>query len=146
VELSVNYKQVNVEKNDGWYAYNSPYSSLTLSFEPLFVSLENRHEFEYWFADEKSDYGRYRNRIKVYPQFGMWFSGAEFYIAEEVFIKLNSDRLSALRSYVGFDFELLEKFELGLYYCLQQKETDSGWNSSHVLGTNIKLYYLNVRK
>ena len=141
VQVSANYKQVNTEREDKWYAYNTPYFSITINFNPSFILLENRHQIEYWFANEKNDYGRYRNKIKIIPQIGHSRFPFDLYLAEETFIMLNSEGINKLRFYMGIDFELFKGKEMGLYYCLQQTETEIGWNNYHVLGTSIKLLY-----
>ena len=141
IKIAANYKTVNIERAEGWQIYNSPYSSITLCVFPSFITVENRHQLEYWFSPDKNDYGKYRNRIKIIPQFDDRSFPFSLYVAEEAFIELNSERLRNLRTYLGVDFELFEKFEAGIYYCLHQTDNDIGWKNAHVLGTSIKLSY-----
>jgi hypothetical protein len=141
VSASLNYKLVNIEKNSIWESYNVPYLNLNFSKELNSLEVSSRSRFEYWDSSNQTDYWRYRNRIKVEP---LWISKdfpLSTYIAEEIFVKFNNEKITTLRTYLGVDWELFDQVEIGLFYCLQQSDGGNTWKNSHAFCSSVKFIY-----
>ena len=141
-DLGLNFRQIDQKDSSGtWRNENRPHINLTLKNKLLGMDLSNRARLEYRDREVAQDSWRYRHEatIKFPLQISEW--KLQPYMADEIFINLGEDNVSANRLYSGFSFKISENLKGEAFYLWQRSKISGGWRDANIIGTSLKLYF-----
>jgi len=141
--LGMNYRQVWEKKQSHgkFKEENRPHMNATLKYTLSGFQLDDRNRLEYRHFDYQEDAWRYRNKLNV--KFPWKFTGLKIqpYVADEIFLNLNSIDLNRNRFYSGLSLVIFKDLKAEIYYLLQTSKSSGKWTDANVLGTKIKLLF-----
>ncbi len=140
LDLSLNYRLIFEEDDGDWDYESRPHYNVTAKHDILGFAVSNRSRFERRNREDTSDGWRYRNKSTIKAP-KITKHGLQPYIADEFFVDLINDKLNTNRLYGGIGFKVFKKLKADIYYLWQAKESDNHWDSSHVIGTKLKLAF-----
>lgn len=129
------------EREDGEWGTENRYAAiLVLKHEWTDWRVKLITTPEYRDLEGENDW-RWREKLKVARPCSIGGIEATPWISEEVFYSFDDDALNQNRVAVGFSKELLWGIEATLYYLNRTDKEDSGWLTTHVLGTEFALKF-----
>ena len=143
IDLGFNYRQVFARSDSAgeWKQENRPHLNVTLKDQLFGLGVSNRARFEYRDREDREDHWRYRNKFTVKVPLELTELKLKPYLADEVFVPLNDDNVSANRFYAGVSFALLENMTGEVFYLWQSSRAPGDWNDFNVLGTRLKFRF-----
>lgn len=149
IKISAAYRFVNSRRLDGTYnGHSRYYTDITIKkkFKPVILIYRLRYQSQLLNFVEQSQKTipttNIRNKFIVKLDLHKSYTP---YIAAELFYQLNDNirkEFDRVRYYVGFDYEINKKNEVGLYYLLQKEFNVVNPNSDYVIGlTYTYLWY-----
>ena len=143
IDLGFNYRQIFARSDSAgeWKQENRPHLNVTLKAQVLDLDVSTRSRFEYRDREDREDHWRYRNKFTVKVPIELTELKLKPYVADEVFIPLNDDNVSANRVYAGVSFGILENMTGEVFYLWQTSRSSDYWNDFNVLGTRLKFRF-----
>lgn len=139
--LGVNYRQVYEKKNGKFQEENRPYVNATLKHELRGFQFDDRNRFEYRHFDYQTDTWRYRNKFTAKFPWKLIKVEIQPYLADEIFVDLNTGSFNRNRFYAGFGFSIIKNLKAEIYYLLQSSKSSGKWADANVLGTKLKIIF-----
>lgn len=143
IDLGFNYRQVfeRADSASEWKQENRPHLNVTLKGKLWDLGVSNRFRFEFRDREDSEDHWRYRNKFTVKLPVELTELKLKPYVANEVFIPLNDDNITANRVYAGVSLEVLENMTGEVFYLWQSSRSDGDWKDINVLGTGLKFRF-----
>ncbi len=142
IDLGVNYRQAYVkDSEDAWRELSGPHFNITLKGQLFDCDVSNRGRFQYYNAEYNKDFWRYRNKVTVKLPVELTKFKIQPYLADEVFFNFGDVGYNRNRFYSGASFTLSKNIKAGIFYMWQTSKSGGTWKDTHVLGTDLKLYF-----
>lgn len=141
LELGLNYRHINEDKNSDWQVENRPHINATLKCSIYDIVFSSRARLEYRNREDAENYWRYRNKFNIKLPLKLTALKIQPYIADEIFYDFDVETLNRNRLYGGFSFKIVKNLKGEVYYLWETTEKSDKWNDAHVLGTKIKLSF-----
>jgi hypothetical protein len=110
----------------------------TMHWSSAKIKYSTTNRPEYLMFSEGDSYGRFYHNIFVhFSSFGKW---PKPYIGEELFTKLNREKLHLGRIYGGLHVLELQHFRVDVYYAWQQLKVSGQWRGADVAGLNLHFF------
>ncbi len=97
-------------------------------------NFRNRHRVEYRMFETGGDHIRYRNDVKINPEWDLTPLNINPYFTEEIFIAKGT--MTRNRLYAGLEAKK-GRFEPALYFLLQSDTKERGWMSRKIVGVML---------
>jgi hypothetical protein len=144
LDLGMAYRQI-YEKSGGkgkWKEENRPHANVTLNWKLYDLKFKYRNRLELRVREDKDDAWRYRGKLCLYSPWKWTDLNIQPYVADEIFIDFEGDKLNRNRLYAGIKMDIIEHVKAGLFYLWQTSEKKTGkWDNYNVLGIEAKLAF-----
>ena len=158
LDLGVNYRFIRKKGADGdWEEENRPHLNFTLKGQVFNFKVNNRIRLEYNDDDDLGDFGTFRNKITLNPEFEdqrdfllpIREEGREFLISHnirpfasyEFFVDTETNDLSRQRFYVGASVRFTENLVGDLYYMFEYNSKFGTRDNVNVVGLALKFLF-----
>jgi len=110
----------------------------TMHWSPAKIKYSTTNRAEYLMFNEGDNYGRFYHNIFVhFSSSGKW---PKPYLGEELFTKLNGEKLHLARLYGGLHLLEWQRFHLDIFYVWQQLKVGGQWSGDDVAGLNLHFF------
>lgn len=141
LDLGVFYRHIFEKKDSKWRRENRPHLDAAVKWELFDCAMSNRGRFEYRNREDAEDFWQYRNKFTMKLPFKFTKVQIQPYIADEIFIDFDEERLNRNRLYSGFSMKLTKNLKGEIFYLWQRSKKDDKWSGLNVLGTKLKLSF-----
>ncbi len=139
LDLGVNYRQLYEKKKNKWKEENRPHINGTVKREWLGFKFKDRNRFEYRIKKGGDDTTRYRNKATVLFPLKWTKLDIQPYVADEIFVDFEGEKLNRNRLYAGFNAKLFKHFKTDIFYLWQTTKKNSKWINYNILSLKLKL-------
>ena len=142
IDAGVGFRLI-YEKNssDDYKRENRPHFNVTFKGKLFDWSVSDRNMFEYRDKDNKEDVWRYRNKVTIKFPVELTALKIKPYIADEIFLTMNDDKVDRNRLYFGGSVGITENLSADLFYMWQSSNSGGKWLDLDVLGTYLKFKF-----
>ncbi|UCG34762.1 MAG: DUF2490 domain-containing protein [Candidatus Omnitrophota bacterium] len=141
LDLGVFYRNISEKKNSKWRREDRPHLDAAVKWELFDCAMSNRGRFEYRDREDAEDLWQYRNKFTVKLPFKLTKVQIQPYIADEIFIDFDQERLNRNRLYTGFSMKFTKSLKGEIFYLWQSSKKSGKWSDLNVLGTKLKLSF-----
>jgi len=141
LDVGFNYRQIFEKDNKGdWTKENSPHINFTLKDKWGDYKISNRLRIQFRDRKYKKDLWRYRNKFTVKFPHRLTALKLQPYLADEIFINLNSEGYNRNRFYSGVSFNLNKQKNLksDIFFLLQRSRSKGQLKDINILGASLK--------
>ena len=141
LDLGINYRQVFVKIKGEWKEEYRPHANATLKWVGQDLKFSDRSRLEFRMPEGEDDRWRYRNKLSVKFPWKWTDLDIQPYVADEVFIDFDGEKLNRNRLYAGFQMKLIEHLKADIFYLWQASEKSDKWTSYNVIGIKLKAFF-----
>ena len=139
--LGANYRHIFEKSGGKRVETNEPHVNATVKWKAVGFGFSNRLRFAYKNREAGEDGWVYRNKFGFKPLRKFTKLSIQPYVADEIFIDLDTSRFTRNRLYAGFELPLSKNIKAQLFYLWQTSKSSGAWIDLNVLGTKIKMAF-----
>ncbi len=140
--IGVFYRQIYEGEKGKSKPEFQPHFDITPKVDIYGFHLEDRNRFEYkLYDDNRADIVEYRNKISIRSPWKLTPLKIQPYVADEVFVWLNTAFFRRNRFDAGASFEFAKNLKGDVYYRLQCTKKSGRWTDANILGLKLKVSF-----
>jgi len=139
---SINYRQIYEGEKGKFKPEFRPRIDVIPKFELYGFAIEDRNRLELrLYDDNREDAMQYRNKLSVKAPWKFTRFNIRPYVADEVFVNMNSLTWRRNRFSTGVTFDAVKHLKGEVYYMLQDTKKSGRWTSADILGLKVKVVF-----
>lgn len=137
-QLGVGLRGAQHLKTDGTIYEYRPLLISKISFACRSIHYKTTNRLGYRVFSNQEHYMRYYHNFFIqFPSVGKL---PKPYLGEEVFIKLNTEKIHMMRAHAGLNLLDQEHFKLDTFYAFQYLKSSNVWRNTNIIGLNLSFF------
>ncbi|MHC4553194.1 MAG: DUF2490 domain-containing protein, partial [Planctomycetota bacterium] len=158
LDVGVNYRFIRKkDDSDEWQEEHRPHLNFTLKGQVFHIKVNNRIRLEYNDDDDLGDFGTFRNKVTLNPEFEddrdflpplpgeaksfLYSHNVRPFAAYELFADTETNEISRHRFSSGLSIKFTDLLVSDLYYLFERNLSFANQDDLHVLGLSFKFIF-----